>query len=416
MKIYLVGGAVRDKQLNYPVKERDWLVVGATVEEMLAQGFRPVGKDFPVFLHPQTHEEYALARTERKTAPGYHGFTFHATPNVTLEEDLIRRDLTINAMVEDGDGRLIDPYGGQNDLTEKVLRHVSPAFSEDPVRILRVARFQARYAHLGFRVADETKALMRGMVKAGEVGALVPERVWAEFDQALGERSPELFIELLREIGALKVLMPELDRLFGVPQSLEYHPEVDAGLHTMLVLKQAVLLSDCKTVRFAALVHDLGKGITPESQWPHHYGHETSGLPVLKQFCDRLRVPNSYRNLAEAVMRYHLNCHRAFELKASTIVDMLQSLKVLKTGHEVLLDQFLLACMADVRGRKGKENSSYPQGEYLKALHSGLLNIGTKALIEKGLEGAAIGKELRQLRIKLAEKIKLKWVEKPSSE
>lgn len=416
MKTYLVGGAVRDKLLNYPVKEHDWLVVGTTVEEMLAQGFRAVGKDFPVFLHPKTHEEYALARTERKTASGYHGFTFHTAPEVTIEEDLIRRDLTINAIAEDEKGHLIDPYGGRTDLEKKRLRHVSPAFSEDPVRILRVARFYARYAHLGFTVADETKQLIKEMVLAGEVDALVAERVWAEFDRALGERSPELFIELLRETGALNRLMPEIDRLFGVPQSIEYHPEVDAGLHTLLVLKQAVCLSDNKEVRFAALVHDLGKAVTPDSEWPHHYGHETAGLPVLKQLCDRLRTPNSYRDLAVAVMRYHLNCHRVFELKASTIVDMLQKLKFLKPHQEQRLSHFLTACLADVRGRLGKEESQYPQMDYLKQIHTELLKINSQKFIEQGLEGAAIGRALRQSRIATTEKVKLKWAEKPLSE
>jgi tRNA nucleotidyltransferase (CCA-adding enzyme) len=406
MKTYLVGGAVRDKLLKYPVKEHDWLVVGATVEEMLAKGFRPVGKDFPVFLHPKTQEEYALARTERKTAKGYHGFTFYTSPEVTIEEDLIRRDLTINAIAEEQNGNLIDPYGGQNDLKKKLLRHVSKAFCEDPVRILRVARFYARYAHLGFTVADETIALMRSMVESGEVNALVSERVWAEFDKALGERSPELFIELLREVGALKVLMPEIDLLFGVPQSIEWHPEIDAGVHTLLALKQATLLSEDKTVRFAALVHDLGKGVTPELKWPHHYGHETAGLPILKAFCNRLRIPNNYRNLAESVMRYHLNCHRAFELKASTIVDMLQALKVLKPSREPLLDQFLTACLADVRGRKGMEEAEYPQMDYLKSVYLELQKIDAKRLVEKGLEGAAIGLELRRMRIVIAEEVK----------
>jgi tRNA nucleotidyltransferase (CCA-adding enzyme) len=412
MKTYLVGGAVRDKLLKYPVKEHDWLVVGATVEEMLAKGFRPVGKDFPVFLHPKTHEEYALARTERKTAPGYHGFTIHAAPEVTIEEDLIRRDLTINAIAEDAEGSLVDPYGGCTDLNKKLLRHVSPSFCEDPVRVLRVARFYARYAHLGFTVASETKSLMEEMVLAGEVDALVPERVWAEFDKALGERSPELFIELLRETGALKKLMPEVDRLFGVRQSIEYHPEIDAGLHTLMVLKQSVRLSELKEVRFAALVHDLGKGVTPQSEWPHHYRHETTGLAPLKQFCSRLRVPNSYRSLAEVVMRYHLNCHCAFELKASTIVDMLQSLKVLKPNQEARLDHFLAACLADARGRLGKEESEYPQIDYLKSIHSALLKVDSKILIEQGLEGAAIGQALRQMRILVVKKIKQDYIGK----
>ncbi len=295
MKTYLVGGAVRDQLLGFPVRELDWLVLGETAEAMLAQGFLPVGKDFPVFLHPQSHDEYALARTERKTAPGYKGFIVHAAPDVSLEQDLIRRDLTINAIAMTPKGALIDPYGGQRDLENKIFRHISPAFAEDPVRILRVARFAARYQHLGFTLAEETRELMQTMVVAGEVDYLVPERVWAELFKVLKEQSPTAFFYTLKSCTALEKIFPEINALFGVPQPEQYHPEIDTGLHSMLCLEQAVLLSSSPEVRFAALVHDLGKGMTPKENWPHHYGHEKIGLPILEKLCVRLRVPNAFR-------------------------------------------------------------------------------------------------------------------------
>lgn len=320
MQTYLVGGAVRDQLLDYPVKEKDWVVVGATVDEMLAAGYQQVGSDFPVFLHPKTKDEHALARTERKTAPGYRGFEVHASPDVTLEEDLRRRDLTINAMAKDADGQLIDPYHGQADLEQKLLRHVSPAFAEDPVRILRVARFAARYAHLGFSVAEETTELMSQMVQHGDVDALVAERVWQEFYKALGERNPEVFIEVLRSCGALKIILPEIDALFGVPQPIEHHPEIDTGIHTMMVLQQACLLSDDEDTRFAALCHDLGKALTPEENWPSHYGHEANGIKPIQQLCKRLRIPNAFRELASITAKYHLHVHRAFEIKTGTLL------------------------------------------------------------------------------------------------
>jgi len=398
MKSYLVGGAVRDRLLGHPVKERDWVVVGETPDGMIARGFRPVGRDFPVFLHPQTHEEYALARTERKVAAGYRGFSVHASPEVTLEQDLLRRDLTINAMAQDDSGQLIDPYGGLRDLEAKVLRHVSPAFGEDPVRVLRVARFAARYAHLGFTLADETCELMRGIAASGEVDALVPERVWAELVKALSEPTPAAFFTVLRECGVLERLFPEIDRLFGIPQPVAHHPEVDTGIHTLLVLGQAARLSPDPRVRFAALTHDLGKGLTPPELWPRHRGHERLGLALLENICSRLKTPKDYKRLAEKVMRYHGHCHRALELRAATLVDLLQRLDALRKNHQ--LDQFLTACEADARGRPGHEDRPYPQAERVRAAQRAALSVTTDGLIGQGLRGEALGRELRRLRIK----------------
>lgn len=407
MRTYLVGGAVRDSLLGRPVSERDWVVVGETPESLMAQGFRRVGKDFPVFLHPVTHEEYALARTERKTAPGYRGFVVHAEPDVTLEQDLGRRDLTINAMALDAEGRLIDPFGGGHDLEHRILRHVSPAFGEDPVRILRLARFAARFAPLGFRVADETSGLTRLMVEAGEVDALVPERVFTELAKALIEPEPRAFFEVLRECGALARLFPELDRLFGVPQPPAHHPEIDTGVHSLLVLDQAARLSPDPVVRFAALTHDLGKGLTPPEAWPRHHGHEQAGLAALRSLCDRLRVPNAYRNLAEKVMRYHGHCHRAFELRAATLVDLLQQLDALRPGDA--LEPFLLACEADARGRTGLETRPYPQADWLRRAREAALAVAVEPLLAKGLRGAELGRELRDRRIGAVKAIRQAW-------
>lgn len=398
MEIYLVGGAVRDKLLGLPVKERDWVVIGETPESMVKQGFRPVGKDFPVFLHPQSHEEYALARTERKTAPGYKGFTVHAAPDVSLEQDLIRRDLTINAMAMTPEGQLIDPYGGQIDLEHRIFRHISPAFAEDPVRILRVARFAARYGHLGFMLAEDTLVLMRSMAAAGEVDHLVPERIWAELFKALNEKSPSAFFYTLKDCAALDKIFPEINGLFGVPQPEKHHPEIDTGIHAMLCLEQAALLSSSPEVRFAALVHDLGKGISPKSNWPHHYGHETQGLPILEQMCERLRVPNSFKELAKQVMQYHTHCHRAFELRASTINDMLAALGAYKSTNK--LPEFLLACEADAKGRTGFENSPYPQAELLSGAAKAAVSVDTSTIINGLLQGSQIGEAIRRLRIK----------------
>jgi len=398
MKTYLVGGAVRDELLGRPVSERDWVVVGATPAQLLQQGFKAVGKDFPVFLHPETREEYALARTERKTAPGYHGFAVDARPEVTLEDDLRRRDLTINAMARDECGLLIDPHGGQQDLARRLLRHVSPAFAEDPVRILRLARFAARFAPLGFTVAGETRALMQQMVEAGEVEALVPERVFQELARALTEPEPAAFFRVLRTCGALARLFPEIEQLFGVPQPPLYHPEIDTGLHTLQVLEQAVKLSDDPVVRFAALTHDLGKGITPAAQWPHHPGHEVTGLPLLEALCDRYKMPNTWRTLAAKVMRYHGQCHRALELRPGTVIDLFHHLDAFHQRDR--LEDFLTACVADARGRPGFEQTPYPQADYLRTALATALGVSVEPLLQRGLRGAALGEALRRQRIR----------------
>jgi len=398
MEIFLVGGAVRDELLGLPVRERDWVVVGATPSELLAQGFRQVGKDFPVFLHPVTHEEYALARTERKTAPGYHGFQVHAAPEITLQQDLERRDLTINAMARDAEDRLIDPYQGRRDLEERWLRHVSPAFAEDPVRILRVARLSARYAGLGFRVAPATLELMRAMVAAGEVDALVPERVWAEMVRALGEPQPERFIETLRDCGALARVLPEIDRLFGVPQPAQYHPEIDTGQHLLLSLQQAARLGAEPPVRFAVLVHDLGKGTTPSADWPRHIGHEARSGPLVQALCQRLRVPNEYRDLGVMTARYHTHCHLALELRPRTLLKTLQALDAFRKPHR--FEQFLLACEADARGRLGLEDDPYPQATRFRTAYQAATAVAIAPLLEQGLRGAALGEAIRRARLR----------------
>lgn len=398
MEIYLVGGAVRDKLLGLEPKEHDWVVVGATPEELESQGYKQVGKDFPVFLHPKTHEEYALARTERKTAPGYYGFDVHAAPDVTLEEDLLRRDLTINAIAQDDDGQLTDPFNGQKDISNKLLRHVSPAFSEDPVRILRVARFAARFAHFGFTVAPETNQLMRDMVDAGEADALVAERVWAETHKALCEKTPTRFFEVLRDCGALEKLFPEIECLYGVPQPEKHHPEIDTGVHTMMVLKQAARLSPEPIVRFAALVHDLGKGTTPKDQWPKHIAHEERGVPLVEAMCERLRAPKSYRELAVAVTRYHLHYHRAAELKPSTMLKTLNAVDALRRPER--FEQFIAACEADSRGRTGFEDLHFDQPDILRRARDAAASVTSEEIIAQGFQGAAIGEQLNKLRTK----------------
>jgi tRNA nucleotidyltransferase (CCA-adding enzyme) len=365
MQVYLVGGAVRDALLGLPVKERDWVVVGSTRDELLGLKYREVGRDFPVFLHPDSHEEYALARLERKVSPGYRGFTVEFGPQVTLEEDLARRDLTINAIAKAEDGSLLDPYNGRRDLHARILRHVSPAFIEDPVRILRVARFAARFAPLGFHVAPETMALMRAMVDRGEVNALVAERVWQETEKTLHEPAASVFFKVLRECGALKVIYPEIDALFGVPQPEKWHPEIDTGVHTLMVLDQAVRLSTDVTVRFAALVHDLGKATTPHAEWPGHKGHEERSVALIEALSERLRLPNEYRDLSVIVARYHGNVHRAFELRPKTILGILEKTDAFRRPERFA--QALLACEADSRGRLGLEQVPYPQREYLQA-------------------------------------------------
>lgn len=397
MQYYQVGGAVRDQLLGLPVQDRDWVVVGATPEQMLAQGFKAVGKDFPVFLHPDTKEEYSLARTERKTAPGYRGFSVHAAPDVTLEDDLKRRDLTINAMAQDVSGRLIDPYGGAGDLQAGRLRHVSAAFAEDPVRVLRVARFAARYGHLGFQVTPETIQLMQNMVTQGEVDALVPERVWAEMAKALHEPTPRRFIEVLRQCGALERILPELEHLFGVPQPVEHHPEIDTGIHVLMVLDQAVNLSDAAPIRFAALMHDLGKGITDSNVWPKHHQHEQLGAELVKQVCQRLRVPNEFADLAKLTAEYHTQCHRVQSLRPDTVVKLLGRLDAFRKPER--FEQFLLACEADARGRLGLERRPYPQADYLRQAVQAAKNIDIPALAAKGLVGAAMAAAVHQARV-----------------
>jgi len=397
MKIYLVGGAVRDKLMGFTPTERDWVVVGARSQDLESLGYKQVGKDFPVYLHPKTHEEYALARTERKTKPGYKGFTVHASPEVTLHEDLERRDLTINAIAEDEHGELIDPFGGIKDIDNKILRHVSPAFAEDPVRILRLARFAARFSHLGFSVAPETNELMKTMVANGEVDALVPERVWKEMERALAMPTPQRFFEILRGCGALERLFPELEALYGVPQPEQHHPEVDTGVHTMLVLEQAARLSDDTQVRFAALVHDLGKGITPQDEWPKHKEHEEKGVELVENLCKRYRVPNDYRDLAVHVTRYHLHYHRAMEMKASTILKLLQNIDAFRKPRR--FEQFLVACEADARGRTGFENRQCPQSELLRQALKAATSENAKTLVDKGFTGKKLGDELYRLRV-----------------
>ncbi|MDQ2077584.1 multifunctional CCA addition/repair protein [Marinimicrobium sp. ABcell2] len=404
MKIYLVGGAVRDKLLGYPHHERDWVVVGARPEELEAQGFIPVGKDFPVFLHPKTKEEYALARTERKTGPGYTGFSFHSSPEVTLEEDLRRRDLTINAMAEDDSGQLVDPYGGREDLQRKLLRHVSPAFAEDPVRVLRVARLAARYHHLGFRIAPETVELMKQLVDNGEVDHLVAERIWKETERALMEKSPEVFITSLRDCGALARIMPELDALFGVPQPAEHHPEIDTGEHCLMVLQQAVRMNGSARVRFAALTHDLGKGATPPAEWPKHIGHEQRSLSLVNELCERLAAPKEFRELARLAAQYHTHGHRAMELKPSTVLKLFKAADAFR--RPTRFEEFLLCCEADARGRTGFEDRPYPQANYLRSALARCRAIDNGEIAAQGFTGKAFGQALDKERLRQLSKVK----------
>ena len=397
MEIFLVGGAVRDALLGRTVTERDWVVVGATPDDLLAQGFKPVGKDFPVFLHPDSGEEYALARTERKSGHGYHGFTCNAAPDVPLEEDLMRRDLTINAIAQAADGTLIDPWGGRADLDARLLRHVSPAFAEDPLRELRVARFAARYAPLGFTVAPDTMALMRGMVDAGEVDHLTPERVWQETRRALEEDRPDVYLDTLRVCGALAVLFPELDRLFGVPQRPEYHPEVDTGLHTLMCLRQAVRIGASTPARFAVMLHDLGKGETPDHVLPRHIGHEAAGVPLVRAVCARYKVPKDYAQLAELVCRLHLDCHRVVELQGKTLWKKLRELDALRRPDR--FEDFLAACEADARGRLGLEDRPYPARDYFRQARALAAAISPRDLPNLAhLKGEAIGEALDKAR------------------
>jgi tRNA nucleotidyltransferase (CCA-adding enzyme) len=395
MKIYLVGGAVRDKLLGLPVTDRDWVVVGARQNEMLDLGFAQVGNDFPVFLHPQTKEEYALARTERKTAPGHTGFVFDANETVTLEQDLARRDLTINAIAETADGELIDPYNGQDDLAGRVLRHVSPAFEEDPLRVLRVARFAARFHSLGFRVAPETNAIMRKIVHSGELASLVSERVWQELAKALVSKSPDAFVTVLRDCEALGIVLPEIDALFGVPQPSKFHPEIDTGVHLLMCLQQARLLSDDPQVLYATLVHDVGKGATDRTLWPSHKGHETLGLPLLDAIAARLKVPNDFAKLAALVCEHHTKLHRLEQVDADKALALLEAIDVFRRPER--LDKFLLACEADARGRTGFEDRDYPQRAFLQTLAEAATGIDVGAAI-KNANPADIGAFVRELR------------------
>jgi tRNA nucleotidyltransferase (CCA-adding enzyme) len=403
MKRYLVGGAVRDALLGLPVGDRDWVVVGADPDEMLAAGYIAVGRDFPVFLHPETREEHALARTERKTGPGYHGFAFHADRDVTLEDDLLRRDLTINAIAQDEDGSVIDPHGGRRDLAAKVLRHVSPAFAEDPVRILRLARFAARFAD--FAVAAETEALMREMVRAGEVDALVPERVWQELSRGLMEKTPSRMFDVLRRCGALARILPEVDRLFGVPQRAEYHPEVDTGVHLMMVLDMAARLEATLPVRYACLGHDLGKGTTPAAILPKHIRHEERSVELVRQLSERLRVDNACRSLAEVVAREHGNVHRSVEFGAAAVVRLLERCDALRRPERFA--DLLLACECDARGRLGRENASYPPRERLSAALAVVMAVDATAVAAeaeaRGLSGPAIGGAIHAARVRALE-------------
>jgi tRNA nucleotidyltransferase (CCA-adding enzyme) len=407
METFLVGGAVRDRLLGRPVSERDYVVVGATPEMMEARGFRPVGRDFPVFLHPRTHEEHALARTERKTARGYRGFSFNASPEVTLQQDLARRDLTVNAMAEAADGSLIDPFGGSRDLQERVLRHVSDAFVEDPVRLLRVARLAAQLSPWNFRIADETTEMMRELVRNGEVDALVPERVWAECEKALSSPAPVRFFEALRDTGALQVLFPEVARLFGVPQPPRYHPEIDSGIHTFMVLQEATRLSPEPEVRFAALVHDLGKADTPKEILPSHRGHEERGVVRIRALAERMRIPNRYRDLAIKVARHHGLAHRFFELRPQTVVKFLEAIDVLRRPEG--LEPFLRAVEADFRGRGGRfPEQPYPQADAMRRAAEAITGVSSRPLLEKGLKGEALGEALRRERIRAVAALDLK--------
>ncbi|MEK8018478.1 MAG: multifunctional CCA addition/repair protein [Candidatus Parabeggiatoa sp.] len=394
MKVYQVGGCVRDKLLGYRSKDRDWVVVGATPDILLKQGYTQVGRDFPVFLHPTTHEEYALARTERKTGRGYTGFSVYAAPDVTLEDDLQRRDLTINAMAEDSSGRLIDPFKGLADLRAGILRHVSSAFVEDPVRILRLARFAARF---GFTVADETLALMTEMVNNGEVDALVAERVWQETVRTLSERQPHLAIKVLRQCGALARIFPEIDRLFGIPQTAKQHPEIDTGEHLILCLQQARQMTDDSQVLFAVLTHDLGKGTTPYSEWPHHSGHEERGVELIETLCQRYRVPNQYSDLAVLVARYHTHCHRIGDLSPETLLNTLQSLDAFRRPQR--FEQFLKACEADSRGRSGFADQPYPQADQFRHAFEVVLKVEVASILAEGFKGVEIREELQRRRV-----------------
>lgn len=403
MKVYLVGGAVRDQLLDLPVKDRDWIVVGTDPATLLSLGYQQVGKDFPVFLNPKTKEEYALARTERKSSTGYTGFICDFSPTITLEQDLIRRDLTINAMAQSEDGEIIDPYGGKQDLENRILRHISPAFSEDPLRVLRVARFAARYHSLGFKIASETLALMAELAQSGELQHLTAERIWLETEKALNEKNPEIYFETLHKTGALSVLFSEIDALHGVPNPVKHHPEVDSFIHTMLVLKQAVNLTENNpilnksAVRFAAICHDLGKALTPQNILPHHYGHEQAGIKPTRSLCKRLKVPSYFQELAELTCEFHTHIHKAFELRAETVITLFNRFDVWRKSQR--FQEFLQVCLADTRGRTGFETKDYPQIDYINQLLHSANEVDVQQVIADRFEKQAIKNELTKRRI-----------------
>lgn len=412
MEVYLVGGAVRDERLGLPVTERDWCVVGTTPDEMLSQGYKPVGKDFPVFLHPQSGEEYALARTERKTGSGYHGFSFHTAPDVSIEDDLARRDLTVNAMAVDSDDQLIDPFGGMADIEARQLRHVSDAFQEDPVRILRVAKFAARFHELGFAVAPPTLELMKTMVESGEADALVADRVWKEMQAALLGPDPQFFFETLRASGSLAVVLPEVDALFGVPQPPKWHPEIDCGIHAMMVVEQAARLSDAGEIRFAALVHDLGKATTDKARLPSHIGHERRSVNIIKKLAQRLPVPTAYRDLALLVAEYHSHAHRAFELKPATILKVLERVDGFRRPDR--FEQFLTACEADSRGRTGFEGRDYPQAGLLRDAFAAANRVDAASFADGSRGGAEIGACVQRERLQAISAFRKTVVQEPN--
>lgn len=397
MKTFLVGGAVRDALLRLPVKDRDWVVVGTTPEAMLAEGYQQVGRDFPVFLHPRSREEYALARTERKSGKGYTGFVTQFAPDVSLEQDLQRRDLTINAIAQSDSGELIDPYGGQRDLAQRQLRHVSAAFNEDPLRVLRVARFAARFAHLNFRIADETQALMREMAVSGELAHLTAERVWKETEKALLTRNPQVYFQVLRDCGALQVLFPEIDSLYGIPAPIKWHPEIDTGVHALMTLTMSAALSDQLDVRFATLFHDVGKALTPPEKWPSHHGHGLAGVPIVEALCQRLRVPNQIRDLALVVTEFHDVVHTIERQPADALIALFDRIDAWRKPDRV--EKMALTSEADARGRAGMESMAYPQGDYLRQAFSLAQAVPTKEVVAAGFKGAEVREELTRRRI-----------------